>query len=514
MPQPKPAGSTPNRRQGEEGIALILVVIFSVLLFVLVGDLVTTARMASITGENDALMTKMENHLSNNLLEVEQMLKDDLSGGGMEGMGGEGANPLGGAGAGATGGEGGPGGGGEEEPPSDSSNDPWFQPTAYSDGELTTYVWVEDENRKFNFLSLASPDQDFADESKERLERLIVGLRENTSFEISASDATTIVTSIEEWLLGQNRDDDNRPRPKLKSDDPEDDRKTIPLHLDELLLQRGVTDTIFFDLIMEGPPIQVLPGLESVLTIYTSYRADPGDPEKNARNNPNQGGAGQGNQGSEGATGGEAAAPKNEGQGVKINVNTASRAVLRCLFTEAQIPDSVIEGILRYRNEEAPEEEGEEGETDVTEYGGDVEEGLEPQKQIFTSLDDLESVPEFANIADPEVKEKFISMLTVESDVFSIHMACLFKRNEERKMFVMTRRKCVVIRLEGDENPRLFPIMRLERRRGVRVFAVDFPEEEEERRELLSSDMDEFSIEERKWNPFYVDFYKKAEVRR
>jgi hypothetical protein len=81
-------------------------------------------------------------------------------------------------------------------------------------------------------------------------------------------------------------------------------------------------------------------------------------------------------------------------------------------------------------------------------------------------------------------------------------------------MFVMTRRKCVVIRLEGDENPRLFPIMRLERRRGVRVFAVDFPEEEEERRELLSSDMDEFSIEERKWNPFYVDFYKKAEVRR
>ncbi len=503
--------STPRPpRQDEAGFALILVVIFSVLLFTIVINLITTAQMASSTGRNDALMVSMENHLALTLVEIEQLLKDDLEGAAGEGAegapGGAGANPLGGGA-----GEGGAGGEGESEPPSDSSQDAWFEPTGYSDGDLTTYVWVEDENRKFNILSLGSPDEEFAEESKDRLERLIAGLRENTAFEISRSDATSIVTSIQEWLDGLNRDEDNRPAPKLKSEDPNDTQKTIPLHLDELLLQRGVTDWIFYDQILEGPPIEVLPGLESVLTIYTSYRADPGDPEKNARNNPGGQNTAQGGQAND--PNAPPANPEPEGQGIKINVNTAHRAVLRCICSEREISDAVIDAILKYRNEEAEEEEGAEGEDELLAYAGDIEEGLEPPRKFFKTLDDLEEVPEFANISDQKNKDKFLEMLTVESDVFSIHMACVYKRNEQRKMFVMTRRKSVVVRLEGDESVRLFPIIRLERRRGRRVVVVDFPEEEAEKRELLASDMDSFSREERKWNPFFVEFYYKVPER-
>ena len=68
---------------------------------------------------------------------------------------------------------------------------------------------------------------------------------------------------------------------------------------------------------MQGPPTQLLPGLQSVMTIYTSYRADPGDPEKNARRaaqNPNAsanpaGGA------NAGANAGENAGSNAPGQG-------------------------------------------------------------------------------------------------------------------------------------------------------------------------------------------------------
>ncbi|MCA8954625.1 MAG: general secretion pathway protein GspK [Planctomycetes bacterium] len=261
---------TPERPQ-EAGVALVMVVIFSVLLFVLVSDLVTSAQMASGTGRNDALMARMENHMRLVLAEVEQQLKDDLTagqdagaGGGLPGLGGEG-----GAGGSGTGGSGGSGAQAEQDPPSDSSNDAWFKPVPYADGDLTTYAWVEDENRKFNVLALGSPDKEFAEEAKDQLVRLIVALRAGTVFEVSNSNASTIAQAIADWLKGMNRDQENRPKPKLKSDLPDDDRPTIPLHLDELLMLRGVTEDLFFDKVLEGPPLRVLPGLESALTIYT-----------------------------------------------------------------------------------------------------------------------------------------------------------------------------------------------------------------------------------------------------
>ena len=49
---------TPSARShaASRGLALVLVMIFTVLLYVLVAELVVTARMARLTGENDALL--------------------------------------------------------------------------------------------------------------------------------------------------------------------------------------------------------------------------------------------------------------------------------------------------------------------------------------------------------------------------------------------------------------------------------------------------------------------------
>ena len=48
----------------------------------------------------------------------------------------------------------------------------WFEPSGHPDNDLTTYVWIEDENRKFNLLSIWSPDEDFAQESRDGLANL------------------------------------------------------------------------------------------------------------------------------------------------------------------------------------------------------------------------------------------------------------------------------------------------------------------------------------------------------
>ena len=47
--------------------------------------------------------------------------------------------------------------------------------------------------------------------------------------------------------------------------------------------------------------------------------------------------------------------PQPIGEGIRININFASRPVLRALFPQAKIPDEVIEAILKWRNEDDPE---------------------------------------------------------------------------------------------------------------------------------------------------------------
>ena len=100
----------PHKEQ--QGVALILALIFSILLYILVAELVVSARLLRVTGENDALLARMANQADNTFAEIEDTLLSDLAGAaaGEEGgaLGGVGA-PAMGAGAGAEGGEAGEG---------------------------------------------------------------------------------------------------------------------------------------------------------------------------------------------------------------------------------------------------------------------------------------------------------------------------------------------------------------------------------------------------------------------
>ena len=527
------APSRAIERDPEQGVALVLTLIFSILLYILVAELVVAGRMVRSTGENDALLARMRTQMLYQLADAEEDLLQDMAGQAEEAGGGAGgaSGALGAAAAGASGksgssGSGGGGAGEEEVDPStkcDSSRDAWFNPVAHADNDLTTYVWVEDENRKFNILALWSPDEKFAEFSRDRLSRLIDALREDSEFDIGSSDADRIVQQIVEW--GRRPDLEAIPVPHLKSFDEKRREIAVPLCLDELLMLPAVTEDLFYDKVQDGI---VYLGLESVLTVWTSLKADPGDPEKLARQRasaqargenvpetaPGTGEGGQapgaGNAGAGSGSGGqEAPPPQPDGQGIKINVNTASRPVLRALFPADKIPDRVIDAILRYRNKEDEEEakkaENAQKQTDVSDFG-DLRLGADKKLQFFETVADLEKVEEFASLPDPETKTAFQNALTTKSEVFSIHLATMFKRNEENRVYVLRRARSIVLRLDDGAEGKIVPLVPFEERVGLRVQPIDLQEDKLDFG-LVYSEMDQFAQEERAWNPFLVDFY-------
>lgn len=517
-----------HERSDERGVALVLTLIFAILLYILVAELVVSGRMVRATGENDVLLARIQSQMEYQQQEVEQMLLDDLAGQAAGGgaAGGAGAGPLGGALPGAGG-----AGGGEEQDPAaacDSSRDSWFDPFGKPDGDLTTYIFVEDENRKLNLLALWSPDEKFAEFTRDRVVRLIDKLREDTDFDVSSSDAERIVRDLLDWV--KRAPNDAMPRPKLKSDDPNRADQTIPLHLDELLMLPSVTEDLFYDKVLDG---RVILGLESVLTVWTSLQLDPGDPQKvqrqraqaaaSGQNGTGEGGTGAAGQpgaaGAGGAGTGAAGAgaarandpnappPQPEGQGIRINLNTASRPVLRSLWPEAKIPDAVIDAILKYRNEEEEQtpEELAAATTNAREFG-DLQLGSQKKRKFFAEVGDLEQIPEFASLPDPQLKAEFQRALTTKSDVFSIHFATLYKRNEENRVYMLRRARSIVVRRDNGEEGQMYPLVLLEERHGLRLQPIDIQDQPPDP-SAQYLDMDQFAQEERAWNPFLIDFY-------
>ncbi len=337
--------------------------------------------------------------------------------------------------------------------------------------------------------------------------RLLDSLREDTEQDLGASDADRIVRAIEEWA--RRSGSERLPRPPLKSDGEDFAEISLPLHLDELLLLPDVTEELYYDQVLDG---RVLRGLESVLTIWTAMQFDPGDPEKMARLAAQRGEpAPQPSGQAGGANDPNAPAQQPLGEGILININFASRPVLRALMPEAAIPDSVIDAILRYRNEPDPDAQEEDGGIGATAYDfGGLELGGEQKLRVFTTVDDLDNVEEFADLADPEVKSSFKSFCTTKSDVFSVHLATMFRRNEENRVFVIRRARSILMRRDDGSNGKLHPILRWEERHGLRVLAPDLQDDPDNRvmdLTLQYSEMDAFAQEDRAWNPFLVDFY-------
>lgn len=547
------------RASGEGGVALVLALIFSILLYILVAELVVAGRMVRATGENDALLARMRTQIVYQLNDAEEQLLSDLASAAAEGEGagaGGAAGMLGGAGGQGAGGQGAggqgagaQGGEGEEPPPDpaskcDGSRDAWFQPIGKPDGDLTTYVWVEDENRKLNLLALWSPDEKFAQLARDRVVRLIDALREDTEFDVSLGDAERIVGEIVEWGTRAGTEQMPKPLPKVVDEQRRD--VTGLMHLDELLMLPSVTEDLFFDKVLDG---KVYLGLESTLTIWTALRVDPGNPEKIARqraaaesrgesptggNAPSGGNAaagGQGNAGGQGGAGGQgaqggqgqgasgeggagSAPPTPEGLGILVNVNTAPRPVLRALFPPERMPDRILDAIVKFRNEvdeEAMEAAAEQtGGTEATDFG-DMRLGAEKKLKVFETIADLDKVEEWKGFSDADAKSEFQAALTTKSEVFAIHVAPLFKRSEENRIYVLRRARSIVLRVE-DGDGAIVPIVPFEERVGLRVLPVDLQDDMPDFA-VTYSEMDRYAQEERAWNPFLVDFYLPKALR-
>jgi len=457
-----------------------------------------------MTAENLSIETMEGQALKVGLAKVLDDLAGDSDGGSGEGSPGAGSGGAGAlgklGGAGGAGSSGGEGAGGD---PGDSSRDSWFKPyVVFEDDRLTVYAFVEDENRKFNLLTLLSPDSEFRDRSRKRLIRLLDELWEDADFDLSRSEAETWVESMEQWMQGESRND-NLPKPPLRGDYKLDKSEVLPpFSLHELMLTGRIPKEAFPDRIVGR---DLFPGLESVLTVYSSLRRTPlsGGPGEGGAGSQAGGGAGdsRSQSGGNGKTGkgSEQEDPEKPlGPGVRINLNTAPRAVLQALAPTAEIPGSVIESILRYRNE-IEEKKAKPGDDQ------ELEEDQGPKYKIFTSVQDLDQVEDWKLLPENDALDRFKALLTTSSNVFTIHLAAVYKRDEDGKAFQIARARCVWVRDDQGEKAKMFPIIPLHRVQGLRIFQVDFPEEQEENPDVTEDE--EFAAEQNAWNPFRLDFY-------
>lgn len=293
--------------------------------------------------------------------------------------------------------------------PTDSISDEWADPTAsqeqFGDG-IEVRLRIQDEDRKFNLLSLIADDQEFREESREILIRLLDAFREDTKNDLSKGEAGDVADGIAEWFRGQR--DNEFPLPRQASDKKDDSgriwsedifkddgstAKTVyPLSLDELLEVKGMSENLlhgYMDL------DRYVPGLEDVATVWTNLAfdeeaVDTGEEEEGFKNPFDQdadgagaggsaaggkasggndkGGGGDAKAGGEtpqGAGGGEGEEAGAEGEDPlpaetdqgRININTAPLPVLRALVSSDDLPFSVLEKIDEFRRKALDEDE-------------------------------------------------------------------------------------------------------------------------------------------------------------
>ena len=108
-----------------------------------------------------------------------------------------------------------------------------------------------------------------------------------------------------------------------------------------------------------------------------------------------------------------------------------------------------------------------------------------------------------------------MNRLTVNSDVFSVHIASLFKRNdsERKRIYLLRRARSIVLRIDDGEEGKILPLVPFEERVGLRVQPVDMQDEVFQDFGASYLEMDQFAQDERAWNPFLVDFYLPPDVR-
>lgn len=218
------------RRHSEQGFALLLVLLLSLILLPFAVEFAMQVKLESQTAVNVTSELQIENEIDGQYEIMIARLRFDA-----------------------------------EENDTDSYFDSWnddelTQRQSEETGvALTTHVF--DEQGKFNLKQFATTNLEQQRKAKERLVRIIVEMRRDTDFELSKTEAETWVNAIADWVAkGPARS--NIPLPNTK-----DDRSI--LILDELEFLPKVGDhRISFLLHDQRGDEEVGPGLHRYVTIY------------------------------------------------------------------------------------------------------------------------------------------------------------------------------------------------------------------------------------------------------
>ena len=493
-------GSAGPRRGATLMLAMLVLFVLLMIVFQISISTGTDARVS----RNEETLRAMDEAIESVLLQVYEDLKSDAeadAGGGGEGGG---ADAFGGGGGGE--GEGGGGGGA-----SDSREDAWAVPQRTELNEVRLRILIQDEDSKFNLLSILTENEEEAEKAFERLVRIIEFSRKGTTAEIDSGEARRIAEAMREFM--QRREDQILPKPDLLSDDEEEEGIGLPLSLREFV---GIDRDLFpADLFRDfrDERDDVVHSLGSFLTTWTSVatREDRDDRQAQAANPSapppepeEQEGDEEGGEEGEGEAegeGGEAGVPDpsqapggggggGSGQaGIAVNVNTAPPAVLKALLDDRDVPFDFWDAVIEYRNTEDEEAE-ENDEPPLDEYGEEI-----TVKQYFSSIQELSEIDGWLEV-DPIVQGELQNLLTVQSNVFSIIVTArrptgvqgegpppgdresLEREEHEGQGLVRTVRSVIWRRTLDDGTVQIVPIQRWEVLDYVPYEVLDYPEDE------------------------------------
>ncbi len=435
------------RAHGEQGVILILVMLVVLILACVMVQLFFDTSVNKEITHHQKIKTPMKMAALGAFLQAKAVLLQDMESpsGGEDEMGEDAGGEGMGQGEGDEGSESGSeengmgeDGSGDATANTDSLVDEWARPgaiTVMTSNDLDVMVLVRDEDSKFNLLSVIAKDEEDAEESRIRLSRLIDTFRESTKGDVSGAASERIVDELVEWLEG-NRDRERFPTPLIKTgaddvapDRLEDEPIHFPLTVEELQMCQSLTKEILFGYKDGGERI---PGLVEHITCYSNLIFDsvPEDEEEAEDDSfgeepspeedepPGSDEEGDGEEEDE-----EESEPVETNSG-RVNINTASYAVLRGLMDESEIPNSVLEKILEFRGkaieayEDLQDREGE--------FGGLIDEEEDEDFIFTTPAEVFERVEEYFNTTfnlDDDAEETFTSLLATTSNVFTVYIS-------------------------------------------------------------------------------------------
>ncbi len=210
------------------------------------------------------------------------------------------------------------------------------EPVSSEDYEIKALV--EDEARKFNLHNLLADDEALREHWEAVFVRLLVLYREEyPRYALSRGDAERLRDAVKEWLARQG---DDVPRPATPDD------KRIMVTPDELLMIKGFTRDILYDLTLEEEEAEegqdtTAPGLIRYLTLWSDG---------------------------------------------PVNLNTAEKPMVRAMFESSDV--ELADRLIEWRNAEEEEEAG------TTPQAPPRDEDI-PKKNALASLQDFQKIDGF-----------------------------------------------------------------------------------------------------------------------